>query len=163
MTHQIQVGNKSITLTPTNELLAGILTALDNYADNYTVRNLTEPTTTWYGGTYAMKDPYMIGWAKDWRQIWRDYARGADYTKNWSWSKYLNDTFKDRDQRPINIANLGRYSLLLPKKHGGDYIRLYTFDTLEFLQGLISGIKWAGLDPHQTIFLLHEGETSLDF
>ena len=175
MTHQVQIGNKSITLSPSRELLAGIATGLNNFGDNYTItqlatQKLLQPHET-IGDHYA-------GITKDSDHMWLEYENTKENKRD-PWSQFLEDDIfeiQELDQVdpvPINFADLKRYSLLLPARDAyfrpgekydyGDYVELYTFDTPEFLQGLISAIQWLGLDPRKLIFLLHEGETSMTY
>ena len=176
MTHQVQIGNKSITLSPSPELLAGIATGFRVYANkNYTITNLA---TQKQPHPYEMIGRLYVGNTKDPDHMWLEYEN-TRVNKRDRWSKFLeDDNFEvgnpDLDKfQPIDFDDLKQYSLLLPqpdthfkpgeKYEYGDYVQLYTFDTLEYLQGLISAIQWLGLDPRQLIFLLHKWETPLEY
>lgn len=157
MTYIIRVENKYLTLTPSQDLLAGILIGLTrlriiheldwNIATSPDMNILTPKQET------DIIYPYYAGIIFDQQQIWKLHPI--------SWRKFI-------EQNDVNFDKLKKYSVILPtidnrQYRYGLYVNLYTFDKLDFLRGVISGIEWLNLDPCKLIFLLHEGETPLEF
>lgn len=167
-TYQITVRGESITLTPSKELLAGILLGLHKYGQNrWVVWNTALPTIMDYEELNEITEDYYAGHSYDPSHTWMTYANN---THGRTWEQFLTDKdFRDNNYRGVVITKLDKYTIIIPSSDPNNpynykgIIELYTFNTLEFLQGLISAIQWSGFDPHKLISLLHEGETPLDF
>lgn len=151
---------KSITFTVSNELLAGILSVLA--LENYRITNLNTNTDLTAEDVNAILEPYILGDFYDLDKSWLTYAEAENYEP---WTEFLIDNGLDIPTK--------RYSVLIPdilsiSEDWTDYEysnipSVYTFDTPDFIRGVITTNQWRNYDPYETIFLLHEGNTPLEF
>lgn len=69
--------------------------------------------------------------------------------------------WNDYTKRKISRNDISkRYSILITV--WGSFVKSYQFDTLEFLQGVITACQWMNADCHERILFLYEGDIKLE-
>lgn len=76
------------------------------------------------------------------------------YDRTIPWKEYITNTYRD----DITIYRPWTAKIQIP-----DYVGFVQFNTLEFLQGLITAAQWFGFDPHYASPYVFQGNTEMVF